>query len=155
MSESSVPGGPVALVFPGQGSQFVGMGVALAEASEIAADVLRKADEILGISLSGLMAEGPSEELEDTFNAQPAILAVERGRARSTAGPAHRAGRAARCPVRRRALPGRIHRPGGCRIALLSRCFGTCAGTWPADEAAPESRIRVVWPRFSGSTMTQ
>lgn len=76
MSESSLPGGPVALVFPGQGSQFVGMGVALGEASGAAAAVLQQADEILGISLTDLMANGPGDELEDTYNAQPAILAV-------------------------------------------------------------------------------
>ncbi|MGD9711173.1 MAG: ACP S-malonyltransferase [Thermomicrobiales bacterium] len=76
MSESNLPGGPVALVFPGQGSQFVGMGVALAQESEVAARVLEQADEVLDAPMSALMAEGPADQLEDTFNAQPAILAV-------------------------------------------------------------------------------
>jgi [acyl-carrier-protein] S-malonyltransferase len=64
-----------ALVFPGQGAQFVGMGGALIEASPAAA-VVKEADAVLGFSLSGLMANGPAEELEDTHNAQPAILAI-------------------------------------------------------------------------------
>ena len=67
---------PYALVFPGQGAQFVGMGAALIEASPAAAQTVREADEILGVSLSELMANGPAEELEDTYNAQPAILTI-------------------------------------------------------------------------------
>lgn len=65
----------LALIFPGQGSQTVGMGRALAEAEPVAAEVLRHADEILGFPLSRIMAEGPDEELTATRNAQPAILA--------------------------------------------------------------------------------
>lgn len=64
----------LALLFPGQGSQFVGMGRALAEAYPTAAATLAEADELLGFSLSGLMAEGPEDELTATKNAQPAIL---------------------------------------------------------------------------------
>lgn len=67
---------PYALVFPGQGAQFPGMGSALAETSVAARNALSEADAILGFDLSGLMANGPAEELEDTFNAQPAILAA-------------------------------------------------------------------------------
>lgn len=76
MSESNIPGGPVTLVFPGQGSQFVGMGSALASSSPAAAAVLAQADDILGFPLTTLMTDGPAETLEDTWNAQPAILAV-------------------------------------------------------------------------------
>ena len=65
----------LALLFPGQGSQTVGMGRALAEAHPLAATTLAEADEILGIPLSRLMAEGPEAELTATKNAQPAILA--------------------------------------------------------------------------------
>jgi [acyl-carrier-protein] S-malonyltransferase len=61
-------------MFPGQGSQHVGMAVALARAEPAAAAVLRRADEVLGFSLSGLMAHGPEEELTATRNAQPALL---------------------------------------------------------------------------------
>ena len=67
---------PYGLVFPGQGAQFVGMGAALIEASPAAAKAVTEADAVLEFALSLLMANGPAEELEDTFNAQPAILAV-------------------------------------------------------------------------------
>lgn len=66
----------VALVFPGQGSQFVGMARDLAEASPAAQARLDEADEALGVDLTRLMFDGPSAILEDTINAQPAILAA-------------------------------------------------------------------------------
>ena len=65
----------LALIFPGQGSQYVGMAKALAEAEPIAAETLALADEVLGFGLSRLMADGPEAELTVTENAQPAILA--------------------------------------------------------------------------------
>jgi [acyl-carrier-protein] S-malonyltransferase len=65
----------LALIFPGQGSQTVGMARALAAAEPVAAEALREADDILGIPLSTLMAEGPEDELTETKNAQPALLA--------------------------------------------------------------------------------
>jgi [acyl-carrier-protein] S-malonyltransferase len=64
----------LALIFPGQGSQYVGMGRALAERYPVAAQTLAEADECLGFSLSRLMAEGPEDDLTETKNAQPAIL---------------------------------------------------------------------------------
>ena len=64
-----------AFLFPGQGSQSVGMGKALAEASKAARDVFGEVDEALGQHLSRLMAEGPEDELKLTENAQPAIMA--------------------------------------------------------------------------------
>jgi [acyl-carrier-protein] S-malonyltransferase len=64
-----------AFIFPGQGSQSVGMGVALAGASRAARDVLDEVDEALGENLFRLMREGPEEELKLTENAQPAIMA--------------------------------------------------------------------------------
>lgn len=65
-----------AFVFPGQGSQQVGMGRALAEASAAAREVLEEVDDALGQHLAQLMFEGPEEELTLTRNAQPAIMAV-------------------------------------------------------------------------------
>ena len=64
-----------AFIFPGQGSQAVGMGKVLAEASPAAREVLQEVDDALGESLSRLMAEGPADELTLTENAQPAIMA--------------------------------------------------------------------------------
>ena len=64
----------LALIFPGQGSQHVGMASALADAEPEAARTLAEADDILGFRLSKLMAEGPETELTQTKNAQPALL---------------------------------------------------------------------------------
>jgi [acyl-carrier-protein] S-malonyltransferase len=64
-----------AFIFPGQGSQTVGMGKALAEASVAAREVFQEVDEALGQHLSALMFEGPADELTLTANAQPAIMA--------------------------------------------------------------------------------
>ncbi len=64
-----------AFIFPGQGSQSVGMGVALAAASPHAREVFQEVDEALGQHLSKLMAEGPESDLTLTENAQPAIMA--------------------------------------------------------------------------------
>ena len=64
-----------AFLFPGQGSQSVGMGTALAGASRTARDVFDEVDEALGQNLSRIMREGPDDELKLTENAQPAIMA--------------------------------------------------------------------------------
>ncbi|HEX8668408.1 MAG TPA: ACP S-malonyltransferase [Allosphingosinicella sp.] len=64
-----------AFIFPGQGSQSVGMGKALAEASATARQLFEEVDEALGQHLARLMAEGPIEDLTLTENAQPAIMA--------------------------------------------------------------------------------
>ncbi|MFL6857891.1 MAG: ACP S-malonyltransferase [Allosphingosinicella sp.] len=64
-----------AFIFPGQGSQAVGMGKALAEASTVARQLFQEVDEALGQNLARLMAEGPIETLTLTENAQPAIMA--------------------------------------------------------------------------------
>jgi [acyl-carrier-protein] S-malonyltransferase len=76
MSVQEVLGTGVALVFPGQGSQVVGMGKELADTSAAAKAAIDEADEVLRTSLSTLMFEGPAETLNDTYNAQPAILAM-------------------------------------------------------------------------------
>ena len=64
-----------AFIFPGQGSQVVGMGAVLARASRAAQDVFDEVDEALAQNLFRLMREGPEEELKLTENAQPAIMA--------------------------------------------------------------------------------
>jgi [acyl-carrier-protein] S-malonyltransferase len=63
-----------ALVFPGQGSQSVGMGKALAESFPSARRLFEEADSILGFPLSSLCWEGPDARLGDTYNTQPALL---------------------------------------------------------------------------------
>ncbi|MEE2692261.1 MAG: ACP S-malonyltransferase [Pseudomonadota bacterium] len=64
-----------AFIFPGQGSQTVGMGHALAEAFPAAREVFEEVDDALGRNLSALMWDGPMEELTLTANAQPALMA--------------------------------------------------------------------------------
>jgi [acyl-carrier-protein] S-malonyltransferase len=66
----------VAFVFPGQGSQSVGMGKALAETYAAARDVFAEVDAALGERLTAVMWEGPAEKLTLTENAQPALVAV-------------------------------------------------------------------------------
>ena len=65
-----------AFVFPGQGSQAVGMGRDLAEAFPVARELFQEVDDALSQNLSRLMAEGPEDELTLTENAQPALMAV-------------------------------------------------------------------------------
>jgi len=65
--------GKFALVFPGQGCQFVGMGQELYANYPLARRVYDRADEVLGLALSKLCFEGPQAELDDTANTQPAV----------------------------------------------------------------------------------
>jgi len=64
------------VIFPGQGSQIVGMGKDLYEKYSLVQDSFKKADEILGFSLSDLILNGPKEDLDLTANTQPAIFLV-------------------------------------------------------------------------------
>ena len=66
----------IAFIFPGQGSQSVGMGVDLSEAFASAREVFQEVDDALGQKLFALMKEGPDTDLTLTENAQPALMAV-------------------------------------------------------------------------------
>lgn len=72
----------LALLFPGQGSQSVGMGASLADAFASAREVYAEVDDALGQKLSVLMREGPEDQLTLTENAQPALMAVSLAAAR-------------------------------------------------------------------------
>jgi [acyl-carrier-protein] S-malonyltransferase len=72
----------LALLFPGQGSQSVGMGASLADAFASARDIYAEIDDALGQKLSVLMREGPEDQLTLTENAQPALMAVSLAAAR-------------------------------------------------------------------------
>ena len=66
----------LALVFPGQGSQSIGMGKDLADNFAVAKEVFQEVDEAVSFNLSKLMFEGDIAELTQTQNAQPAIMAT-------------------------------------------------------------------------------
>ena len=66
----------IAWVFPGQGSQYVGMGQRVYNVSEAARKIFHQADEVLGYSITSLCFNGPADELDDTVHAQPAIFTV-------------------------------------------------------------------------------
>ena len=76
MTLADVTGKKIAYVFPGQGSQVVGMGKDLYETSPAARATIDEANDILGTDFSALMFDGPAVELNDTYNAQPALLTV-------------------------------------------------------------------------------
>lgn len=64
----------IAFIFPGQGSQSLGMGQALAKSFPAVRDLFQEADDLLGFSISKIAWEGPIEDLNDTINTQPAIF---------------------------------------------------------------------------------
>jgi [acyl-carrier-protein] S-malonyltransferase len=66
----------IAFLFPGQGSQYVGMGQGLSEAYPEAGATFDQADKVLGFALSDLCFKGPEEALNDTINTQPAIFVI-------------------------------------------------------------------------------
>jgi [acyl-carrier-protein] S-malonyltransferase len=66
----------IALLFPGQGSQYVGMGKDICDRSAAAREIFQEANETLGYDLTSLCFQGPEESLKLTANTQPAILTV-------------------------------------------------------------------------------
>ena len=64
------------VIFPGQGSQTIGMGKEFFEKYNLVKKLFKQADETLGVSLSKIILEGPKEELDLTINTQPAIFLV-------------------------------------------------------------------------------
>ena len=74
-NKATLESNPV-LLFPGQGSQFVGMGKDLIEKSQAAKDVYTQVNDALGRDLTKIIFDGPEKELNETKNAQPAITAT-------------------------------------------------------------------------------
>ena len=72
----TVRDGDIALVFPGQGCQFLGMGADICQEFPTCREIYQRADEVLGFALSGLCFRGPEDALNDTANTQPAIYAT-------------------------------------------------------------------------------
>ncbi len=91
--------GTIAFVFPGQGSQSVGMGEALAATHPAAADTFKAADVALGEPITALAFGGPAEDLDRTQNAQPALLATSIAYLRALQGALTAAGRAPLVPT--------------------------------------------------------
>ena len=68
------------VIFPGQGSQMIGMGKEFYDKFQIVKDLFRRADETLEFNISKLILEGPKEELDATVNTQPAIYLISYSR---------------------------------------------------------------------------
>ena len=130
-----------AFVFPGQGSQAVGMGVDLAGAFPTARDVFQEVDEALKQNLSKLMREGPESELVLTENAQPALMAVSvavvRILEKDGGKPLGDAGQ-----PRRRPFARRVFGPGGGRRAGARRCGAAAEAARPVDAEGGAGRRR-------------
>jgi len=117
----------IALIFPGQGAQTVGMGKDIVEAFPIAKDTLAEVDEALGQHLTRLIFEGPQDELTSTDNAQPALMAVSMAIYRVLAQGMP-------------ALQAKVHCVAGHSLGEYSAL--TAAGMFSVTESAQLLRIR-------------
>ena len=138
-----------AFIFPGQGSQSVGMGKALADAFPQAKAVFDEVDEALSQKLSALMWEGPAEELTLTANAQPALMAVSLAAFRVLEAEAglDLEGTPPSSPATRSANIRRLRPPAACRSPIRR---GSCA--FAATPCRTPCRWgRAPWRRCSAS----
>ena len=130
-----------AFTFPGQGSQAVGMGKALAEAFPAARAVFDEVDSALGEKLTAIIWDGPAETLQLTENAQPALMAVSIATLRvleTEAGFSVGTG----CGLRRRPFARRIFRAGRRRQPQRQRYRAPAAYPRPCDAKGGAGRRR-------------
>ena len=147
----------VAFVFPGQGSQKVGMGRALAEAFPESRAVFDEADAALGFAALELCFEGPEDELQLTANTQPAILAASvaalraleaRGRARRTGWPGHSLGEySALVAAGRLSLADAVRRGAAARPVHAGGGAGRARAPWRRSSASTSAADRGGLPR--------
>ena len=128
-----------AYVFPGQGSQAVGMGKALAETFPVARRVFDEVDAALGDKLTTVMWEGPAETLTLTENAQPALVAVSLAAMRVLETGSRRRSQARR-EIRGRPFGRRIFGAGRGRFAVDRRCGAARSHSRPRHAAGGSGR---------------
>ncbi len=140
-----------AFLFPGQGSQAVGMGKALADGVPAARAVFDEVDEALGEKLSAIIFEGPEDALTRTRNAQPALMAVSLAamKALEAEGISRRRARRLRGRPFARRIFGARRRRAASRSAIRR---GSCASAaTPCRRRCRRASAR--WRRCSGSTL--
>ena len=135
----------LAFIFPGQGSQAVGMGAELADAFASARAVFEEVDEALKQKLSKLMREGPEGDLTLTENAQPALMAVSLAVMRTLEAGVRRRGGSRR--LRGGPQPGRIFRPVRGGRHHPGRHSAPVEAARPGPCSGPCRWARAPWPR--------
>ena len=146
IAAAAVPQPVIAFIFPGQGSQKVGMGKALADAFPICRETFEEADAALGEPLSRLCFDGPEDQLTLTENTQPAILAVSIAAYRLLDVARPRAG------VRRRPQPRRVLGQRRRRHLRVRRCAAASCAAAAATCRRRCRSARARWRPSSGST---